>query len=70
MRFAEKLAAGPTKAHAATKRIVRAYLEGGVDKADEETTAVSGGLFATEDLQGAVRSFLDEGPGKATFEGR
>ncbi len=31
--------------------------------------AVSGGLFATEDLKGAVRSFLDEGPGKATFEG-
>jgi len=70
MRFAEKLAAGPTKAHAATKRIVRAYLEGGVDKADEETPTVSGGLFATEDLQGAVRSFLDEGPGKAKFEGR
>jgi enoyl-CoA hydratase/carnithine racemase len=70
MRFAEKLAAGPTKAHAATKRIVRAYLEGGVDRADEETPAVSGGLFATEDLQNAVRSFLDEGPGQATFEGR
>lgn len=26
--------------------------------------------LATEDLQGAVRSFLDEGPGKATFQGR
>ena len=64
------LAAGPTKAHGATKRLVRAYLEGGVDKADAETPEVSGGLFATEDLQNAVRSFLDEGPGKATFEGR
>ena len=37
MRFAHKLAAGPTRAHAATKRLVRAYLEGGVDKADAET---------------------------------
>ena len=27
------------------------------------------GLFATEDLQNAVRSFLADGPGKATFEG-
>ena len=70
MAFARELAAGPTLAHGATKRLVRAYLEGGVDKADAETPAVSGGLFATEDLKGAVRSFLDEGPGKATFEGR
>jgi enoyl-CoA hydratase/carnithine racemase len=70
MAFAHRLAAGPTVAHGATKRLVRAYLEGGVDKADAETPTVSGGLFATEDLKGAVRTFLDEGPGKATFEGR
>src|SRR5215213_10935220 len=70
MRFAHRLADGPTKAHGATKRLVRAYLEGGVDKADAETPEVSGGLFATEDLQNAVKSFLSEGPGKATFEGR
>lgn len=70
MRFAHRLADGPTKAHAATKRIVRGYLEGGVDRADEITPEVSGGLFDTEDLQNAVRSFLRDGPGKATFEGR
>jgi len=70
MAFARELAAGPTLAHGATKRLVRAYLEGGVNKADAETPSVSGGLFATEDLKGAVRSFLEEGPGKATFEGR
>jgi enoyl-CoA hydratase len=70
MAFARRLAAGPTRAHAATKRLVRAYLEGGVDQADRETPKVSGGLFATEDLQNAVQSFLKEGPGKATFEGR
>ena len=28
-----------------------------------------GELFATEDLQNAVKSFLAEGPGKATFKG-
>ena len=70
MRFAQRLAAGPTKAHAATKRIVRAYLEGGVDEADRVTPEVAGSLFETEDLQRAVKSFLAEGPGKATFEGR
>jgi hypothetical protein len=31
---------------------------------------VAGALFDTEDLKGAVRSFLAEGPGKATFSGR
>jgi len=70
MRFAQRLAAGPTKAHAATKRIVRAYLQGGVDEADRVTPEVAGALFETEDLQRAVKSFLTEGPGKATFEGR
>lgn len=70
MKFAHKLAAGPTKAHAATKRIVRAQIEGGVEEADRITPEVSGGLFATEDLQNAVKSFLEDGPGNATFEGR
>jgi enoyl-CoA hydratase/carnithine racemase len=70
MRFAQRLAEGPTKAHAATKRIVRAYLEGGVNEADRVTSEVGGSLFETKDLQRAVRSFLAEGPGKATFEGR
>jgi enoyl-CoA hydratase/carnithine racemase len=70
MRFAQRLAAGPTRAHAATKRIVRAQLDGGT-AADEITPEVAGGLFATEDLQNAVRSFLAEGPGKfKDFKGR
>src|SRR3954449_5943623 len=70
MRFAQRLASGPTKAHGATKRIVRAYLRGGVEEADRVTPEVAGSLFETEDLKGAVQSFLTEGPGKATFKGR
>jgi enoyl-CoA hydratase/carnithine racemase len=70
MRFAAKLATGPTVAHAATKRIVRAYLRGGIDEADGITPKEFAGLFASEDLQKAVQSFLAEGPGNATFEGR
>lgn len=68
--FARELAEGPTRAHAATKQVIRDYLEGGVALADERVGAVAGGLFSTEDLRGAVRSFLDQGPGKASFAGR
>jgi enoyl-CoA hydratase len=70
MRFSQRLAEGPTIAHAATKRMVRAYLEEGVRGADARIGEIAAPLFATEDLQRAVRSFLEEGPGKATFEGR
>jgi enoyl-CoA hydratase/carnithine racemase len=70
MKFANRLADGPTKAHGATKQIVRAFREGGVEEADRVTADVAGALFETEDLQNAVKSFLTEGPGKATFGGR
>ena len=70
MGFAHRLASGPTLANAATKRMVRAYLDHGVRGADERTGEIVGPLFDTRDLKGAVRSFLEEGPGKATFEGR
>jgi enoyl-CoA hydratase len=70
MRFAGRLASGPTRAHAATKRIVRAFCEGGTERADAITPEQFSDLFATEDLRAAVLSFLSEGPGKATFEGR
>ncbi|HEX2129269.1 MAG TPA: enoyl-CoA hydratase/isomerase family protein [Solirubrobacterales bacterium] len=70
MRFAHRLASGPTVAHAATKRIVRAYCSGGIDEADRITPDQFAALFESEDLQKAVESFLAEGPGKATFEGR
>jgi enoyl-CoA hydratase/carnithine racemase len=70
LRFAQRLAAGPTLANAATKRIVRAFLDHGVRGADERVGEIAGPLFGTEDLQNAVEAFLREGPGKATFQGR
>jgi enoyl-CoA hydratase len=70
MRFAHRLAAGPTVAHGATKRLIRAYLDGGIEAADAATGEIAGPLFDTEDLKNAVQSFLAEGPGKATFEGK
>jgi enoyl-CoA hydratase len=68
--FAGRLAAGPTVAHAATKRIVRAQADHGTRGADERTASLTSHLFETEDARGAIASFLEQGPGKATFEGR
>jgi enoyl-CoA hydratase len=70
MAFVRDLASGPTRAHAMTKRIVRAYVDRGMEYADEVTPGVFSELFGTEDLQKAVETFLRDGPGKATFEGR
>ncbi|MDQ2797725.1 MAG: enoyl-CoA hydratase/isomerase family protein [Actinomycetota bacterium] len=67
--FALKLANGPTRAHAATKSIVRTQLAGGTRAADEVTPLLSAALFGTDDLQNAVGSFLADGPGKATYSG-
>jgi enoyl-CoA hydratase/carnithine racemase len=67
--FALRLANGPTRAHAATKAIIRAQLAGGTRAADEATPEISGALFATEDLKNAVASFLKDGPGNATYAG-
>ncbi len=70
LRFARRLAEGPTVANAATKRVVRALLDEGVRGADARTADIGAPLFGTEDLQRAVETFLAEGPGKATFQGR
>ena len=67
---ARRLAEGPTRAHVATKAIIRAQIDGGAHAADERVPELAGGLFATEDLKRAVRSFLEHGPGHATYEGR
>ena len=67
--YAHRVAAGPTVAHAATKRLVATAVREGARAADALVPEVSGALFATADLRGAVASFLTEGPGKATYSG-
>jgi enoyl-CoA hydratase len=70
-RLAAELAAGPTKAHAMTKHILRRFREGGIPAADEAVRSEAAALFGTEDLQSAVRAFLEHGgPGHAEFHGR
>jgi enoyl-CoA hydratase len=70
-KLADELAAGPTSAHAMTKHILRRFREGGIPAADEAVRTDAGELFGTEDLQNAVRTFLEHGgPGHAEFQGR
>jgi enoyl-CoA hydratase len=70
-KLAQELAEGPTKAHAMTKHILRRFREGGIPAADEAMRTEAAELFATEDLQNAVRAFLEHGgPGHAEFHGR
>jgi enoyl-CoA hydratase len=69
--FAAELATGPTRAHAMTKHILKRFREGGIPAADEAVRSEAAELFATEDLQNAVRTFLEHGgPGHAEFRGR
>jgi len=69
--LAAELATGPTKAHAMTKHILRRFREGGMPAADDAVRTEAAQLFASEDLQNAVKTFLEHGgPGHAKFEGR
>lgn len=70
LRFAHRLASGPTLAHAVSKRIVRQYLDRGVYEADRLTIAIAPALFETEDMRQGIVSLLECGPGNAKFSGR
>ncbi|MET0448944.1 MAG: enoyl-CoA hydratase/isomerase family protein [Aeromicrobium sp.] len=68
--FVRSIAVGPTRAFGAAKDILRHFEAGGVPQATAHTTEIASELFDTEDLQGGMESFLRDGPGKATFDGR
>ena len=68
--FAGRLAAGPTLAHAATKRMIRLAVDEGVEAADMALPEAGARVMASVDLQNGARTLLEQGPGKATFEGR
>ena len=68
--FAAQLAAGPTAATAVGKRLLQTARDHGVAAADAITPRETGQIFATRDLLAGITSLLEQGPGKATFEGR
>ena len=68
--FAGRLAAGPTLAHAASKRMIQLAVEAGVDSADTALPDLGAKVMASHDLQTGARTLLEKGPGHATFTGR
>ena len=70
MSLVSSIAIGPTKAFGAAKDILRHFEAGGVPEANAHTTTIAAELFNTEDLQGGMESFLQDGPGNATFTGK
>src|SRR6516162_4432543 len=60
-------AAGPAIALAAAKHAIDVGLETDLDTGLDVERASFAGLFATEDARTGMRSFMENGPGKATF---
>lgn len=70
LAWASELAAGATVAQGLAKRAVDEGLEGPLTTGLGLEQDLFAQVFTTDDAQGGVRSFLQHGPGKATFEGR
>jgi enoyl-CoA hydratase/carnithine racemase len=68
--MARKFAAGPPLALAAAKQAIDEGLDGDLDAGLALESRLFAALFDTEDQKTGMRSFLENGPGKATFTGR
>ena len=68
--MAASYAAGPAIALAAAKQAIDLGLETDLATGLEYERLGFAGLFATEDARSGMRSFLENGPGKASFSGR
>jgi len=68
--YAAELARGPLAAHALAKRVIDEGLDHSLDGGLVLEQDAFVDVFRTEDSQIGVASFLEHGPGKATFSGR
>jgi enoyl-CoA hydratase/carnithine racemase len=68
--MAKKFAAGPPLALASAKRAIDHGLDLPLAEGLALETRLFAELFGTEDQKTGMRSFLENGPGKATFTGR
>lgn len=57
--FAQRIAKGPTRAHAAHKALLRAWAIGGITAADEAVLDIAMPLFETEDVKTGLSSAVD-----------
>ena len=70
LQWAAQLAAGPRIAMQAAKRVIDRGLDVDLDTGLELERQAFSSLFATEDRVNGMQSFIENGPGKATFTGR
>ena len=70
VKLAERFATGPAVALRAAKQAIDEGLEADLDTGLEIERLQFAALFATEDQRAGMRSFVENGPGKATFAGR
>lgn len=69
-RWAEQFASGPARALAAAKAAIDEGLEVDLSSGLKLETHLFTGLFATDDQKTGMRSFVENGPGKAEFTGQ
>ena len=70
VELASQWAAGPAVALRAAKQAIDDGLELDLDSALRLESTLFTGLFATDDQKAGMKSFVENGPGKATFTGR
>jgi enoyl-CoA hydratase len=68
--WAEKFVNGPARALAAAKAAIDGGLDGDLASGLKLESHLFAALFATEDQTTGMRSFIENGPGKATFSGK
>jgi len=68
--WAAQFAVGPVRALAAAKQAIDRGLDGSLADGLAIERQLFGDLFATEDREIGMQSFVDQGPGKAKFVGR
>jgi enoyl-CoA hydratase len=70
MALATELAAGAVVAQGMAKRAIDVGLDGSLQAGLELEQQLFAEVFSTEDARTGVASFLEHGPGKASFKGR
>lgn len=70
LAWAKKLATGATAAIGAAKSAIDTGLDGDLATGLRWEATVFAGLFATDDQKTGMRSFIENGPGKAIFAGK
>jgi len=70
LKWASRFTAAAAQALAAAKTAIDGGLDGDLNSGLRLESQVFAALFATEDQKTGMRSFIENGPGKATFSGK